>query len=76
LATPYKLTYAGLQLNNADVQRAVMGALQDSPELEGLLGAGQLVRAESYAPNAMLESHAACFASAPVGVSYLPCSQA
>jgi hypothetical protein len=29
-------------LNNADVQRAVMGALHDSPELEGLLSAGQL----------------------------------
>lgn len=35
------------QLNNADVQRAVMGALHDSPELEGLLSAGQLVRAWS-----------------------------
>jgi hypothetical protein len=35
------------QLNNADVQRAVMGALHDSPELEGLLSAGQLVRTQS-----------------------------
>ncbi len=34
-----------LQLNNADVQRAVMGALRDSPEFDDLLDAPELVRA-------------------------------
>ena len=33
-----------LQLNNADVQRAVMGALKDSPEFDDLLNSPELVR--------------------------------